>query len=387
MHAPEKPWLEPGPSHPGHPELWQVVGEKGPMDCSFEGVREGFRRNGADPKTPQVWWIIPPGGGPAELVLERAEFQDLARVWVEKDLGASLSSHRAGPWLLGALVLGLGIASYFGVLADVIRMFFILVLLGIQPFFGWLQARLELASFTRRPERYVAQLPEQIRFEGWSAPKTWRDFAAAWGPAVLWGILFVLQLVVGLPESVDRAALVKPKVAEGEYWRLLTGPMLHGSVMHLLMNGGAWISLAPLLGRCTHRGLPLLVWFAGALGGSLASQVLLAAPSVGASGGLCGLLGFLLMLGLKRRRQLPPRFLVGLVQSLLWLALFGVLAWAVVDNAGHGGGLVAGPGLGAWLLRGQGPIPWPPSRAWTSLELVVALGFLALGAFTALRLL
>src|SRR5581483_4344349 len=75
-------------------------------------------------------------------------------------------------------------------------------------------------------------------------------------------------------------------VRSGEWWRIFTAPMLHGSLEHIAMNGFAlflagWF-LEPLIGRRWYAAIFVI----GALGGALGS--LAANPpqivTVGASG-------------------------------------------------------------------------------------------------------
>ncbi|MCV4726153.1 rhomboid family intramembrane serine protease, partial [Escherichia coli] len=64
--------------------------------------------------------------------------------------------------------------------------------------------------------------------------------------------------------------------------------------------------------------------------------------SVGASGGIMGLIGYLAIYGYRRRRQLPPDFLKTMLINIGFIAAFGLIAYEFVDNFAHLGGFVAG---------------------------------------------
>lgn len=88
------------------------------------------------------------------------------------------------------------------------------------------------------------------------------------------------------------AALDKSAVRAGEWWRLGTGPMIHAQPLHLFGNLFALVYLGRLVEAVYGWRALLVVLAAGLLGGSVASQLMLAATSVGFSGAILGLLGF-----------------------------------------------------------------------------------------------
>ena len=145
-------------------------------------------------------------------------------------------------------------------------------------------------------------------------------------------------------------------VTAGEWWRLFASVLLHGGLLHLAFNAYALYLFGPQVeSRVGAAGLLVVFWLTG-LGGALATAFL-SAPnviSVGASGGLFGLLGFVSVYGahgLKGRLQQLVRSLPNLVVLLL---INGLLI-PNVDNFGHAGGLVSGLLLGLAYRR--------PSRA------------------------
>lgn len=136
-------------------------------------------------------------------------------------------------------------------------------------------------------------------------------------------------------------------VAEGEWWRLVTGAFLHAGILHLGMNMLAlWVlggMLEPVLGRARFVAL----YAASLLAGSAGVMVLDPdALTVGASGAIFGLMGA--AVALQRARGIDPwrSGLGGLILVNL-LITFGVPGISV---GGHLGGLVGGAVAGTLLF-------------------------------------
>ncbi len=156
--------------------------------------------------------------------------------------------------------------------------------------------------------------------------------------------------------------LDKAAVAAGEYWRLWTVTLLHGSPLHLAFNMYALYLAGPVVERWYGSMRFLLIYLACAAAGSVASFVFGGdAPSVGASGAIFGLFGLLLAAG--RVHHPVDRQSRALVSQLGMLILINIaFGFAVtgIDNAAHLGGLAAGLWLGTII---------PPSRVQTMASL------------------
>ena len=75
-----------------------------------------------------------------------------------------------------------------------------------------------------------------------------------------------------------------------------------------------------------------------------------------------GLIGFLAVLGYRRREVLPPGFLRSIVTSIALIMALGLVAWDMVDNAAHLGGLGMGLVLGfVYIGRRAGGVRLEPS--------------------------
>jgi membrane associated rhomboid family serine protease len=165
----------------------------------------------------------------------------------------------------------------------------------------------------------------------------------------------------------DAFQLDKRAVADGEYWRLWTVTLLHGSpdpgffapsLLHLFFNMYALYLAGPIVERWYGSIRFLLFYLVCAAGGSVASFAFGGdVPSVGASGAIFGLFG--LLLGANRFHQPVDRQSRALVRQLGMLVIVNVLfGFAIpgIDNAAHLGGLATGLWLGAAI---------PPTRVET----------------------
>lgn len=170
-------------------------------------------------------------------------------------------------------------------------------------------------------------------------------------PLLTWGLIALIVLVmvgqiVSAGDPIAQAGLVKPRVHAGEWWRLLTGAFLHGGPLHLGLNVLAIWSLGPLVEAHSGRHVLPILFGTSAIAGSLASVWLIPdAPSVGASGGILGMVGYLFVLGYRRRQALPQGYAGRMGLGILATAVFGIVGYGLVDNAMHLGGLLAGMGL------------------------------------------
>ena len=140
-------------------------------------------------------------------------------------------------------------------------------------------------------------------------------------------------------EFVNRWALNGFDVADGEWWRLITGAFLHASILHLAFNMLMLWWFGQALEAALGRGRFLGVYLVSALAGS-AGALLLSSPgttTVGASGAVFGILGAGLVL---ERRQI---YVFG--GGALFVVVLNIIFTFAVSNisiGGHLGGLVGG---------------------------------------------
>lgn len=186
------------------------------------------------------------------------------------------------------------------------------------------------------------------------------------------------QMATGLDKSIDAAGFVKPDfLKKAEYWRILTGGALHGGIVHLYFNGQALYGFGSLIESISNRAHLAIVFLLAIIGGGIVSLIFLPeGTSIGASGGIMGLVGYLAIYGYRRKQQLPPDFLKSMLINIGFIAAFGIIAYQIVDNFGHLGGLITGAIYG--FVQIPKDLHKNPRQAGTVTEV---FGLAALGIF------
>lgn len=133
---------------------------------------------------------------------------------------------------------------------------------------------------------------------------------------------------------------------QGWWWTLLTANYLHGGVLHILFNM-MWIrNLGPAASEVYGPARTFVLFNAAGAAGflvsnlmtSMASPLAFASPTIGASGGIFGLLAALIVYGRKRGgRALETQ----LWQWAILLFVFGFIMRGV-NNWAHGAGFAGG---------------------------------------------
>jgi membrane associated rhomboid family serine protease len=152
------------------------------------------------------------------------------------------------------------------------------------------------------------------------------------------------SLLTGDEYSAFVAGFVKPYFLEyHQYWRILTGAAIHGGIVHVVMNGYALLIFGRLMELLSNRAHLAIVFLLACIGGGLLSLYMLPdAISVGASGGIVGLLGYLTIYAFRRRKFISAEFRKGMLINIGFLFFFGLVLMNIVDNYGHLGGLIVG---------------------------------------------
>jgi membrane associated rhomboid family serine protease len=206
--------------------------------------------------------------------------------------------------------------------------------------------------------------------------------ACALGAGV--ALAFLAQWWWGAAESPYPEYLVgglhAKSVMEGEVFRLVTSPLLHHDVTHMLANASVFLSLGAILEAQIGHARFLLVVGLSMLAGTIAGVVLLPSPwgvAVGSSAALFGMLGAWEVLVLRQRHDPPPllRRLGRVIPILLVLALvsdlgFSFLSCQKIGWMLHLGGLAGGTASMALLSRGAGSVPF--GRAPRGMRLAAA---------------
>ena len=263
-----------------------------------------------------------------------------ARVrWAKWEIKEGISQMR----IFGLFLVGFALVTFFtkGLAAAYGTLGLAFILFLMFGFFPWYQGRKRLRrAMAWRAEEGLPDL-EGLRFETWlMAQKT----PVTQGLMGLIGVVALVQWLgpLSLADQVKAAALEKINGRPMDFWRLATAPFLHGHPLHLFFNGGALLYLGrrmEVLARWPHV---LLVFVLSAWVGGECSARWVDAPTLGASGGLMGMLGFLLVFEWMHRRLVPESSRRRLLAGLLTTAAIGIVGIKFIDNAAHGGGLVLG---------------------------------------------
>lgn len=173
---------------------------------------------------------------------------------------------------------------------------------------------------------------------------------------ILIGINIIVFLITALLSNnifdIDTMVLLRfgakynPLIYSGEVWRLLTCAFLHGGIMHIGFNMYALYVIGPQIEQIYETKNYLLIYLSSCITASLLGVI--ASPrtiSVGASGGIFGLMGALLAFAVCERHKLEKKYVWSLIQVILINLVIG-LSLNNIDNFGHIGGLLGGAIIG-----------------------------------------
>lgn len=194
----------------------------------------------------------------------------------------------------------------------------------------------------------------------------WRRRFEASGPPILTMLLVGFQIriwmaaqVPGLGEWLAGYGMnwLPPALEDGQMWRIPTSGLLHTDFLHVLLNM-VWMAytgwnLERALGRAN---VAAIFFFSVFVGGLLSMFLSPGNPSLGASGGVYGLVAASVVFGFVRHDILPEksRILFGAALApYLILMFFSGLSNARTDNWAHFGGILAGCAL-AFVLDPPG---------------------------------
>lgn len=170
-------------------------------------------------------------------------------------------------------------------------------------------------------------------------------------------VLVLLFLAQQVPAGVTGTLAFVPVLSQAEPWRFLTVGLVHGSVLHIGLNGfvlwqvgreaeavmGRWRYITVLV-LTTLAGSVAILWLTPAVvDGSVGPGW--QSPTVGISGAVFGLFGAFLAIEAANRRPIGRQFVTILIFALLGVVVPGI-SWQ-----GHVGGLIAGVLAGAVLAR------------------------------------
>lgn len=224
--------------------------------------------------------------------------------------------------------------------------------------------------------------------------------AKPWVAYSLLGITITIYLLQMLSQAVFQGidypaalgAKINAAIQAGQFWRLITPMLLHGSILHIGFNMYALYVIGPGLERYYGHKRFLALYLLSAFTGNVASFVLSSAASLGASTAIFGLVtaeGIFIyknrfLFGKKAQSMLINIGSIVVINLLLGLN-------PGIDNWGHLGGLIGGLAFSwfsgpAYKIGGLPPEyqledQVPPERGWQT-ALAVALVFVVIVIMT-----
>jgi len=182
-------------------------------------------------------------------------------------------------------------------------------------------------------------------------------------------VVFILQSLVETFTGTDLLFVyggkINPLIEAGQFWRLITPILLHGSILHIALNMYALYILGRRMERFYGHGRFLLLYLLSGFAGNVLSFVLTSSPSLGASTAIFGLFSaegiFIIqnrkLFGSARTRQALTNLGIILIINLA----YGFAPGSNIDIMGHLGGLLGGVFF-AWkggpILRVAGQPPF-----------------------------
>ena len=172
-------------------------------------------------------------------------------------------------------------------------------------------------------------------------------------PLVAYAILgitisvFLAQLLTQNTMGIDLPATYLAKynqlIISGQYWRLITPVLVHGSIAHIAFNMYALFIFGRNLEYQYGHGRFLLLYLLGGFAGNVVSFVLTPNPSLGASTAIFGMLSAQGVFIYRNRRFFGNRARPILSNIIFILGINLILGMSpMIDNWGHLGGLIGG---------------------------------------------
>ena len=128
----------------------------------------------------------------------------------------------------------------------------------------------------------------------------------------------------------------------GWWWTILTANYLHGSLLHIFFNM-MWVrNLAPVSTDVYGPARTFVIFNISGAAGFYVSNVMSGVPTIGASGGIFGLLAALIVYGRRRGSSMMSS------QLWQWAIILGVFGFIMpgINNWAHGGGIAGGWSVG-----------------------------------------
>ena len=159
-------------------------------------------------------------------------------------------------------------------------------------------------------------------------------------------IFFLVPVLLNQFDYIlDAYCVHGPSIRAGQYYRIITGTLLHGGLVHLLFNNYSLYVLGSQLEGFFGKAKFAIIYIFSAICGSFLSITFSqGAGSVGASGAIFGLMGSLLYFGFYYRVYLGQVVKTQILPLVVLNLVMGFMTPGI-DNFAHIGGLIGGAAI------------------------------------------
>lgn len=156
-------------------------------------------------------------------------------------------------------------------------------------------------------------------------------------------ILYIIPILFGQYNAlINNFAIWGPAIRGGQYYRLITGIFLHGSIFHLLFNCYALYVIGTQIENFLGKIKYFIIYLVSGISGALFSMIFSGNyASIGASGAIFGLMGALVYFGYHYRVYLGNVIKSQIIPLIIFNLVLG-FCMSGIDNFAHIGGLIGG---------------------------------------------
>ena len=183
------------------------------------------------------------------------------------------------------------------------------------------------------------------------SPYSKNQTLSTWILYIIIGINIAVWLALQTDYGVillSEGAKVNSCIEQGQYWRLLTAGFLHQNILHIFLNMYSLYAVWNFL-KDYFRAIPLTLVYLGAIvTGSICSYYFNTSVSIGASGGVFGLIGAALVFAVFEKES---KLVQNLLQIIAINVAIGIINLNYIDNWAHLGGFLGGSILAVFFLQ------------------------------------
>lgn len=178
---------------------------------------------------------------------------------------------------------------------------------------------------------------------------SFKEYKVTYTIIILNVLLYLIEVIksknlinIDIYTLIQMGAKVNILINNGEIYRLLTSAFLHGGIMHIFFNMSALNIIGREVEAVYGSKRYIVIYTISALGGSIFSYLFKPISiSVGASGAIFGLLGAMLIFGIKERDKIGKKYVKNILETIVLNAIIGITI-PNIDNFAHLGGLIVG---------------------------------------------